>query len=170
MTFAFPTVRTKSCTTTAYRWLFRASLSSLRTLWSAVIKSPTFSARSTAFANASSAKSPCHCGSLADFAISIFWEMSINNVLFGGHFCRPFLMRSVCGYRHFYIFYIFSFQWAPLTIPGKSRTRSPEARLFSLVLFVLSVFGESRHFPGDWSSLRSVAGLEVVLTGPAIAM
>ena len=38
---------TKSCTTTAYRWLFRDSQPSLRTLWSAVIKSPNFSARGT---------------------------------------------------------------------------------------------------------------------------
>ena len=38
----------KSCTTIAYRWLFRDSQLSLRTLWSAVIKSPKFSARSTA--------------------------------------------------------------------------------------------------------------------------
>ena len=38
----------KSCTTTAYRWLFRDSQPSLRTLWSAVIKSPKFSARGTA--------------------------------------------------------------------------------------------------------------------------
>ena len=38
----------KSCTMTAYRWLFRDSQLSLRTLWSAVIKSPKFSARSTA--------------------------------------------------------------------------------------------------------------------------
>ena len=37
----------KSCTTTAYRWLFRDSQLSLRTLWSAVIKSPKFSARGT---------------------------------------------------------------------------------------------------------------------------
>ena len=38
----------KSCTTTACRWLFRDSQLSLRNLWSAVIKSPKFSARSTA--------------------------------------------------------------------------------------------------------------------------
>ena len=38
----------KSCTTTAYRWLFRDSQLSLRTLWSAVIKSPKLSARGTA--------------------------------------------------------------------------------------------------------------------------
>ena len=38
----------KSCTTTAYRWLFRDSQPSLRTLWSAVIKSPKFPARGTA--------------------------------------------------------------------------------------------------------------------------
>ena len=34
----------KSCTTTAYRWLFRDSQPSLRTLWSNVIKPPNFSA------------------------------------------------------------------------------------------------------------------------------
>ena len=34
-----------SCTTTAYQWLFRDSHPSLRTLWSAVIRSPKFSAR-----------------------------------------------------------------------------------------------------------------------------
>ena len=39
---------TKSCTTTAYRWLFRDSQLSLWTLWSAVIKSPKFTARGTA--------------------------------------------------------------------------------------------------------------------------
>ena len=39
---------TKSCTTIAYRWLFRDSQLSLRTSWSAVNKSPKFSARSTA--------------------------------------------------------------------------------------------------------------------------
>ena len=38
----------RSCTTTAYRWLFRDSQLSLRILWSAVIKSPKFAARGTA--------------------------------------------------------------------------------------------------------------------------
>ena len=38
----------KSCTTTANRWLFRDSQLSMRTLWSAVMKSPKFSARGTA--------------------------------------------------------------------------------------------------------------------------
>ena len=38
----------RSCTTTAYRWLFRESQLSLRTLWSAVIKSQKFAARGTA--------------------------------------------------------------------------------------------------------------------------
>ena len=37
----------KSWTTTAFWWLFRESHLSLRTLWSAVFKSPKFSARST---------------------------------------------------------------------------------------------------------------------------
>ena len=38
----------KSCTMIAYRWLFRDLQLSLRTLWSAVIKSPKFTARGTA--------------------------------------------------------------------------------------------------------------------------
>ena len=38
----------RSCTTTSYRRLFRDSRLSLKTLWSAVIKSPKFSARRTA--------------------------------------------------------------------------------------------------------------------------
>ena len=37
----------KSCTTKAQRWLFRDSPPSLRTLWSAVIESPKFSALGT---------------------------------------------------------------------------------------------------------------------------
>ena len=37
----------KSCATTVYRWLLRDSLSSLGTLWSAVIKSPKLSALDT---------------------------------------------------------------------------------------------------------------------------
>ena len=39
----------RSCTTTAYRWLFRDSHSSLRTLWPAVIKSTNFSVRGAGF-------------------------------------------------------------------------------------------------------------------------
>ena len=38
----------RSCTTTANRWLFRDSQLTLRTLWSAVIKSANFTARGTA--------------------------------------------------------------------------------------------------------------------------
>ena len=37
----------RSCTTTAYRWFSRGSQFSLRTVWSAVIKSPKISARGT---------------------------------------------------------------------------------------------------------------------------
>ena len=52
---------------------FRDSQPSLRTLWSAVIKSPKFSlcARCT---SASSARSPCDFGPLTDLAISVFRE------------------------------------------------------------------------------------------------
>ena len=52
----------RSCTTTAYRWLFRDSQFSLRTFWSAVIKSPKFFCTKYGSANASSARSPCDFG------------------------------------------------------------------------------------------------------------
>ena len=70
----------KSCTTTAYRWLFRDSQPSLRTLWSAVIKSPKFFCTRYGSANASSARDPCNFGPLADLAISVFREVSKNTV------------------------------------------------------------------------------------------
>ena len=71
----------KSCTTTAYRWLLRDSQLSLRTLWSAVIKSPKFSARSTAPPLRLLHGGPCNFGPFADLAISVFREMSMNIVL-----------------------------------------------------------------------------------------
>ena len=55
----------KSCTTTAYRWFFRDSQPSLRTLWSAVIKSPEFFCTRYGSANASSARGPYDVGPLA---------------------------------------------------------------------------------------------------------
>ena len=68
----------KSFTTTAYRWLFRDSQFPLRTLWSAVIKSPkNFSTRYDS-AIASSARGPCNFSPLTDLAISVFREVSIH--------------------------------------------------------------------------------------------
>ena len=49
----------KSCTTTAYRWMFRDSQLSLRTLWSAVIKFTKFFSTKYSSTIASSAWSPC---------------------------------------------------------------------------------------------------------------
>ena len=71
----------RSCTTTAYRWLFRDSQLSLRTLWSAVIKSPKVVSSRYGFAIASAARSPCNFGPFTDLAISVFREMSIQIVL-----------------------------------------------------------------------------------------
>ena len=70
----------KSCTTTAYRWLFRDSQPSLRNLLCAVIKSPKFSARSTTPPVRLLHGAFVIFGPLADLAISVFWEVSINTV------------------------------------------------------------------------------------------
>ena len=48
----------KSCTTTAYRWLCRDSHPSLRTLWSAVIKSPNFPLWARLYQHVSCKRSP----------------------------------------------------------------------------------------------------------------
>ena len=50
------------------------------------------------FASASSARSPCHLGSQAYFAISIFWEVSENTALPRCHFCGavPNLSNEKC--------------------------------------------------------------------------
>ena len=71
----------KSCTTTAYRWLSRYSQLSLKTLWSACCYQVTkfFSTRYGSTI-ASSARGPCNFGPLADLAISVFREMSMNIV------------------------------------------------------------------------------------------
>ena len=71
----------RSCTTTAYRWLFRDSQLSLRTLWSAVIKSPKIFRTRYSSTVASSAWGPCNFGPFTDLAISVFRELSFNTVI-----------------------------------------------------------------------------------------
>ena len=78
----------KSCTTIENRWLFRDSQLSLRTLWSAVIKSPNFFCTRYGSGNASSARCPCNFGPLTDLAISVFKEVSENTVFTQIHTSR----------------------------------------------------------------------------------
>ena len=67
----------KSCTTTAYLWLFRECPSSLRTLWSAVVMSPNLFWSRYGCASAFPARSPCYFGSHADVAILVFREVRL---------------------------------------------------------------------------------------------
>ena len=68
----------RSCTTTAYRWLFRNSQLSLRTLWSAVIKSPNPPARGMAPPPRSPHEAPAILAS-TDPAISVLSGSVYNN-------------------------------------------------------------------------------------------
>ena len=72
----------KSCTTTAYRWLFRDSQPAMRTLWSAVIKSPKFSARNTTLPIRLLHGALVIFGPLADLAISVFREVDMKNCVY----------------------------------------------------------------------------------------
>ena len=67
----------KSCTTTAYRWLFRESRPSVRTLWSAVIKSPNFLHEVRLYQHVFCTE-PLWFFPLADLAISVFREVRKN--------------------------------------------------------------------------------------------
>ena len=152
----------KSCTTIAYRWLFRDSQLPRRTLWSAVIKSPKFSARGTAPAIASSARGPCNFGPLTDLAISVFREVSLNTVLTQFHTSHRFqwwFMRRtrvwICVFRNSFIHKIFSEFLQPLrdfrtqrrsTWVGKQRVAP-----FCLVVSSLFVFG----FGLAWGAYRN---------------
>ena len=78
----------KSCTAIANRSLFRDSQFWLRTLWSAVIKSPNFSARGTAPPLRLLHGAPCNFRPLTDLAISVFKEVSINTVFTQIHTSR----------------------------------------------------------------------------------
>ena len=129
----------RSWTTKAYGWLFRDSPSSLRTLWSAVIKSPNFSAWGRA---PPSARCPGHFGSQTDFGISVFRKASINTVLpwFWYHFGRTFriwVLRNVCGCMHFVSSRL---SLNSSNHSGRSRKRSSVSRLPSLFLFSFWVF------------------------------
>ena len=121
----------RSCTTTANRWLFRDSPSSLRTMWSTVIKSPNFSARRRA--------SPV-C--LLQGALVI-----------GCHFCRTcriWVMRNV-------VIQIICDLLQPLRKISQTAVRlSIVTPLFVLVLGFLGC--DPLQFPGTNSSLRSWAG------------
>ena len=70
----------KSCTTTACRWLFRDSLSSLKTLWSAVIKSPKCCALGTTKPARISARSPYYFRQ-ADITIWVLRKVRLHTVL-----------------------------------------------------------------------------------------
>ena len=82
----------RSCTTTAYRWLSLDSHPSLGTSWSAVIKSPNFSARSRASRVRLLQGALCYFGSQADVAVSVFRE--VRKMLCFQIFVTTFVGRS----------------------------------------------------------------------------
>ena len=70
-----------SCTTTACRWLLRDSLHSLRSLWSAVIKSPKFCRSRHDCTSKSPARSTCCSCLQADVAIWVLRKVRIDTML-----------------------------------------------------------------------------------------
>ena len=92
-----------SCTTTAYRWLFRDSHPSLRTLWS-VIKWPKILCTRYEFPSTSSARSLCNIGPLADLVILSFGKgvyiLRLSDTIFCGSKDDPWeelACKSLCS-------------------------------------------------------------------------
>ena len=79
----------KSCTSTAYRWLLRDLLSSLRILWSAVIKSPKMFRTGHDCTSTSSARSPPYFRPQTDIAILVLRKVRVDTMLTRTqyHFC-----------------------------------------------------------------------------------
>ena len=94
----------KSCTTTAYRWWFTSFTKNFVICGYQITKIFRFGHDCT---STSSARSPCHFGSQADFAISVFGKVGFNNVLPRYQFSttvRIWILRSVCECWHLCIF------------------------------------------------------------------
>ena len=70
----------KSCTTTAYRWLFRDSQPSLITEDFVICCNQITKNFCTRYDFANTSSAQCPCDFLADLAISVFREVSINSV------------------------------------------------------------------------------------------
>ena len=129
----------KSCTTTAYRWLFRDSHPSLRILWSAVIKTPKYSDLGTTVPVRFLQGSPCTLGSQADIAISVLREVRKNAV----PYTIPLLLAALkvthekkgsrCSGT-------LSYSWTPVAILGNHATS-------------FLVLPRCRHFCLDFRSL-----------------
>ena len=95
----------KSCITTAYHWLFQDTRSSLKTLWSAVIKSPNFSARGTRLRVRLLQRVLVTFVPLAYFVISFLRKLSENTKSVRYHFSwriRICVKRCACGCLSWY--------------------------------------------------------------------
>ena len=112
-------------------------------------------------ASALLARSPRNLGSLAYFAISVFWEVNINTVLPRYHFgwtFRIWILRSECW--HFYVLEIFC--ELLLTNLGDLTMKYSVLDCCPCSCFCFFVFVGSPWFLDAWawvSSLRCIAGL-----------
>ena len=115
------------------------------------------------FVSASSSRRPCHFGSPADFAFSVFWEVSIKYcaslILIPLSLDVPNLSPEKCVREHALLCPPENLRTPP-TIQESLANGLSESRLSSLFLFwVWPSEGHPHHSPGASPSLRSWAGL-----------
>ena len=151
---------------------FRDSPSSWRTLWSAVIKSPNFSARGrTASASASSARSPCHFGSASRLRNFCLLRSEYELLCFLD-FDTTFKGRSESESWEMYAGSVscrLSVNSSNRT--GRSRKRSSASRLSPLFDFCLCFFGVDPHQlrGAIFRHFALILDLKMNLTSPALA-
>ena len=131
----------RSCTTTAYGWLSLDSHPSLRTSWSAVIKSPNFSARGRASPVCLLQRAFVTFGSQAYVAISVFRKMRINTDLLQIVQEVPSLFSENCV--RVQAIPPPDFSWNSVNQSGISAYGSSKFFLSSLCLFWFWVFRDS---------------------------
>ena len=143
----------------------RDSPSSLRTLWLVIVKSPNFFCLKQNFTSAYSARCPWHFGSQADFAISVFWEVSLILCFLNFVFDTTFVERSeseswemcagACN-----ILCPLDYLWTPPTIQEGLAQGRPHLDCHPSFYFCFLVSeGDPHHLRGASSSLPSWAGL-----------
>ena len=156
----------KSCTTTAYRWLFRDSQPSHWELCDLLLSSHQKFVHEVRLCQYVLCMGPCNFGPLTDLAISVFWEVSFNIVFTQIHTSRRrrlqrwFMRRTgvwVSVFKNSFIHKILSEFLQPFRYVGMTRV-SPH--LFVIIIFfgfgiLVGLFNNSSNASEEYGSLRT---------------
>ena len=123
------------------------------------------------FASASSARCPRGLGSLADFALSVLWEVNINTVLFWVSLLQdvPNLSHEKCV-RVQALLCFWDFLWSPLTIPEGLADVRPGLDCYPSFYLCFEFLVTLASFLVPHRDFALLLDLTMQLVSPAVAM